>query len=88
MLNEFWNHALSGDEVGHGHVRHLYETPGDSIRQPRDAINHDERIANERGFDGGSAAGDYGGARMEKRGAGIVDQMDGERAAAFGVSRL
>ena len=49
----------------------------------RDAIDHDKRIADESGFDGGGAAGDDGGAGMKERGAGVVNQANGE---AFGVA--
>ena len=34
MLDQLGNHALAGNQVGHGHMRHLHHTSGDSIRQP------------------------------------------------------
>ena len=84
MLDELRNHAFAGDEVGHGHVRDFDHAPGDSIRERRDAIDDDKRIADEGGFNGGRAAGNDGGAGMEEGGAGVVaTEVDGKRLGAW-----
>ena len=78
ILDQLGNHALAGNQVGHGHVRHLDDPLGDGVGEGRDAVDHDKGIADEGGFDGGGAAGDDGGAGVEERGAGIVDEADGK----------
>ena len=53
-----------------GHGDHAL---GDGVGEGRDAVDDDEGIADEGGFDGGGAAGDDGGAGVEEGGAGVVD---------------
>ena len=82
MLNELRNHALLGDEIGHGHMRDFNHALGNSIRERRDAIDDDKRVADEGGFNGGGAAGDDGGAGVEESSAGFLYEVDGK---ALGV---
>ena len=87
VLDELWNHAFAGDEVGHGDVGDFNHALGDSIRERRDAIDDDKGIADEGGFNGGGAAGDDGGAGVEEGSAGIVDHSY-SRAAVTGLRKL
>ena len=57
MLNEFGDDSFAGNEVGHGHMRHLDDAFGDGVGEGRDAVNDHEGIADEGSLDGGSSAG-------------------------------
>ena len=66
----------SGNQVGHGERVQLHQPAAEKPGQRRQPVNDDERRAGERGFHGGRAAGDHGGAGMHERGAGVVGEGD------------
>src|SRR5580692_7821329 len=84
MLNELRDYAAAGDEVGHGHVRNFDHPFGNGVGGRRDPVDDHEGIADKSSFHGSCAAGDYGGAGVVERGAGVVDEVDGEILALAG----
>ena len=60
-MDEFGDGALFGDEIDHAEEFCANERFGEERGERGDAVDDDHRDVEERGFDGGGAAGDDGG---------------------------
>ena len=102
VLEELGNDAAAGDEVGHGdgEVAFAVDVGGDFLGIPDEllgelegegghAVDDDERVADERGLDGGGAAGNDGGAGVVEGFAGVGDEVDvGEGEVGVGTGKV
>lgn len=78
VLDELGDESFFSDEVDHGDVGDGDDALGDGVSEWGDAVDDDEGVAHEGGFDGGGTAGDDGGAGVEEGGACVVDKAEVE----------
>ncbi len=92
-LEEFGDDAFAGDEVDHGDGEVAVEVAGEAEvfgvvdefagegeGEGGNSVDHDEGIADDRGLDGGGAAGDDGGAGVVEGFGGVGDEGEAEGA--------
>lgn len=90
VVEELWNEAVTGDQVGHrdgevavtiaagGDLRRVTDKPAGEVEgKEGDLVDDHEGRADEGGLDGGRAGGDGRGAAVQEGGAGVGEEVDG-----------